>query len=212
MASVADSDMSVQPVRINSGDQKHAVLNGVALAAHRSGRQVLALPATSAAIEFASSYRYSHRTESAADGIGKLHHKQFRLEPGALVIVDDADHLTAEQLTWLIRNAGTTNTQLLLAVSQNAAGGQSRYLVDALADNLPWSTGRDNATGGSLSAMSRVAAHLNDRDHLSTTERTAAALLACRDERVESYRELAAPLKFRSHARASAERDAGLSL
>ena len=212
VASVADSDMSVQPIRITSAEQKHAILNGVALAAHRSGRHVLALPATAAAIKFASAYRYSHRTDSAADGIGKLHHKQFRLEPGALVIVDDADHLTANQLTWLIRNAGTTNTQLLLAVSQNAVGGPSRYLVDALADNLPWSRGRDNDTRGSLSAMSRVAAHLNDRDHLSTTERKAAALLAYRDERVESYRELAAPLKFRSHARASAERDAGLSL
>lgn len=212
VASVADSDMSVQSVRINSGDQKHAILNGVALAAHRSGREVLALPATAAAINFASAYRYSHRTVSAAEGMGKLHHKQFLLEPGALVIVDDADHLTAKQLTWLIRNAGTTNTQLLLAVSQNAVGGPSRYLVDALADNLPWSTGRDRATGGSLSAMSRVAAHLNDREHLSTTERTAAALLAYRDERVASYRELAAPLKFRSHARTSAERDTGLSL
>ena len=148
----------------------------------------------------------------AADGIDKLHHIQFRLEPGALVVVDDADHLTAKQLTWLIRNAGTTNTQLLLAVSQDLACGQSRHLVDVLADNLPWSTGRGNATGGSLSAMSRVAAHLNGRDHLSTTERTAAALLAYRDERVEFYRELAAPLKFRSQARASAERDAGLSL
>jgi hypothetical protein len=212
VASVADSDMSVQPVRINSGDQKHAILKGVALAAHSSGRQVLALPATAAAIKFASAYRYSHRTEPAAEGMGKLHHKQFRLEPGALVIVDDADHLTAEQLTWLIGNAGTTNTQLLLAVSPNAAGGPSRYLVDALADNLPWSTGRDNTAGGSLSAMSRVAAHLNDRDHLSTTERTVAALLAHRDERVDAYRELAAPLKFRSHARASADRDTGLSL
>ena len=91
VASVADSDMSVQPVRINAAEQKHAILNGVALAAHHSGREVLALPATAAAIKFASSYRYSHRTDSAADGIGKLHHKQFRLEPGALVIVDDAD-------------------------------------------------------------------------------------------------------------------------
>jgi len=212
VASIAHSDMSVQPIRINSGDQKHAILKGVALAAHRSGRQVLAFPATSAAIKFASAYRYSHRTEPAAEGMGKLHHKQFRLEPGALVIVDDADHLTANQLTWLIRNAGTTNTQLLLAVSHDAACGPSRYLVDALADNLPWSTGRDIAAGGSLSAMSRVAAHLNDREHLSTTERTVAALLAYRDERVESYRELAAPLKFRGYARASTERDAGLSL
>ena len=212
VASVADSDMSVQPVRINSVDHKHAILKGVALAAHSSGRQVLALPATSAAIELASAYRYSHRTESAAEGMGKLQLKQCRLEPGALVIVDDADHLTAEQLTWLISNAGTTNTQLLLAVSQDAVCGPSRYLVDALADNLPWSAGRDNATGGSLSAMNRVAAHLNDRRHLSTAERTAAGLLAYRDERVDSYRELAAPLKFRGHARASAERDTGLSL
>ena len=60
--------------------------------------------------------------------------------------------------------------------------------------------------------MNRVAAHLNYREHLSTAERTAAALLAYRDERVDSYRELAAPLKFRGHARASAQRDTGLSL
>ena len=53
------------------------------------------------------------------------------------VIVDDADHLSAEQLQALISRAGPMNTKLLLVVSLETLSGQNRHLVDALVDNLP---------------------------------------------------------------------------
>ena len=46
---IADSDMSVQPLRCDTPGETHAVLKSVAVAAANSGYRVLALPATAAA-------------------------------------------------------------------------------------------------------------------------------------------------------------------
>ena len=42
---------------------------------------------------------------------------------GTLLIVDDADHLDSDQLRWFTRNAGATNTKLVLVTDDCAAAG-----------------------------------------------------------------------------------------
>ncbi len=212
-AAISDSDMSVQPLRCATVVQTHAVLMGVAVAAANTGYKVLALPATDAAAARADRNRYSHHVAAVDDAIPELESGQWKLPPGTLVIVDDADHLTEAQITWLLANAGATNTKVVLATSKEVSAGPSRCLTDALAENLPWSADRDRSTGVQSTAISRIAAHLKIVEHLTTeAQREAANLLAQLGEYVNRYRALAAPLRVRTQATPERALDVGLSL
>ena len=63
---------------------------------------------------------------------------QWTAPPGTLIVVDDADHLTAEQLHCFTENAVRTNTKLLLVSTPTADREPTQTLVGALATNLPW--------------------------------------------------------------------------
>jgi hypothetical protein len=212
-AAIAVSDMSVQPVRCRTVVATHSVLKGVALAAAKSSRKVLALPATAGAAARAAHDPYSHTALRADEGILKLRNGLWKPPAGTLIIVDDADHLTEEQITWLMVHAGATNTQVVLATSQGGRRGPSRYLTDVLAENLPWSADRDRNPDTGLTAVSRIARHLKTLEYLETdAERTGANLLAQLAGHVNHYRELATPFYARSRPIPEQARDVGLSL
>ena len=209
VASIADSDMTVQAIRIDACMDKHGVFRGVALAAHRSKATVHASPGSEASSAFAVnhrySHRYSHRLGPGVDAPSVVH--------GDLVIVDDADHLTAEHLEALVKRASETNTKVLLAISADAAAGRSRHLVDALVENLPWGIAGDIAVGRGSTAMRRITEHLASGDRQQTEEeRTAQALIKRRDHLAQDYRELAAPKQWRSVPTQSVERNLGVGL
>lgn len=210
---IADSDMAVQLLRCATAGDTHAALRSLAVAAYKSGQRVLALPATAAAADRALHYRYSHASLAAAEGIPKLQSGQSKLPVGALIIVDDADYLTDEQITWLMTHAGATNTKVVLAASRETAPGPSRYLTDVLTEKLPWSVDRDRLLGSRSTAISRISNYLNTIECAETaSEKCAAELLAQCDACVNRYRQIAAPLHARSGAVAERARDAGLSL
>ncbi|GJF18149.1 hypothetical protein NGTWS1803_06870 [Mycolicibacterium cyprinidarum] len=212
-AAIADSDMSVQPLRCDTTTETHVALKGLSVAAARSGRKVLALPATAAAAVRADEDRYSHACSAATEGIPKLQSGQWKSPVGALIIVDDADHLTADQITWLMVNAGATNSQVVLATSHETTPGPSRHLTDALTENLPWSAGRHRSAGDSSTAISRITAYLNTVEHPQTNAETAAAtLLGQLGASVARHRVLATPLHARLRAVPEPGRDVGLSL
>ena len=179
---IADSDMSVQPLRCDTPGETHAVLKSVAVAAANSGYRVLALPATAAAAARAHRDRYSHTALAAAEGIAKLQSGRWKSPVGALVIVDDADHLTDSQLTWLMTHASATNTQVVLATSHEATHGPSRHLIDALAENLPWSVDRSRSAGNRSTAICRIRKYLNTIEHPETCDEKVAAELVARCE------------------------------
>ena len=213
VASIAESDMAVQPVSTYDTNNKHALLRGVALAALRDGHKVLALAETPEAMDFAAAHRYSHSTATAREGLPKLQSGEWRPEPGSLIIVDDADHLSVEQLNWLTTNAGKANTKLVLSVSHYATPGQSRYLVDALLTHLPWAAPHVPVSERESTAIVRVTAHLGTIEQISTeTERSAADSLAHLEKRIAAYRELLAPLRFATRSAEGLQRDEGLSL
>lgn len=213
VASIAESDMAVQPVSTYDTNNKHALLRGVALAALRGGYKVLALAATPEAMDFAVAHRYRHSTAPALEGLPKLQSGEWRPEPGSLIIVDDADHLSVEQLNWLTTNAGKTNTKLVLSVSHDATPGQSRHLVDALLTHLPWAAPHVPVSERESTAIVRVTAHLGTIEQISTeSERSAADSLAHLEKRIAAYRELLAPLRFARRSAEDLQRDEGLSL
>lgn len=98
------------------------VLRAVALAAHYSGSRVLAVPATEAARSAAHNQRYAHHVaDDPQTAIANLTSGQWKPPPGALIIVDDADEVAADELRGLCTLAGRTNTKLVL-VSADRAG------------------------------------------------------------------------------------------
>lgn len=213
VASIAESDMAVQPVSVYDTNDKHALLRGIALAAHRGGYRVVALAATPEALEFAAAHRYSHSSAAVSEALPKLQSGEWRPRPGSLIIVDHADHLSAEQLIWLMTNAGKTNTKLVLAVANDTTPGQSRHLVDALLTHLPWAASHIPVADGESTVIARVTAHLGRSEQISTeAERIAADRLAHLERRIAAYRELVAPIRFSARAAEGLQRDEGLSL
>ena len=213
VASITDSDMTVQVIRLGAGVDKHAVLRGVALAANRSKSTVHAHPGSEASAAFASAHRYSHRTEPATEAIPQLHGGQLKTQCGDLMIVDDADQLSVEHLETLIKHAGQTNTKLLLAASPQATAGPNRHLLDALVENLPWAVDDAAARGNRPTAIRRITDHLASGDSPQTeNERAAGILITRRDNLVQAYRELAAPKRWTAVAVEAVDRNTGLGL
>ena len=114
---IANSAQAIQPLQLGEGADKPAVLAALTAAAHQHQHRVLALPATQAAADYAEAHRYADTTTPAASGRDNLQSGRWRLPIGSLLIVDDAEHLPADQLRWLIDNAATTNTKLLLTTN-----------------------------------------------------------------------------------------------
>jgi hypothetical protein len=164
-------------------------------------------------MDFAAAHRYSHSSATAGVGLPKLQSGEWRPEPGSLIIVDDSDHLSAEQLNWLTTNAGKTNTKLVLTVSDDATPGQSRHLVNALLTHLPWVAPDVPVAERESTAIVRVTAYLGTIDQISTeAERSAADSLVHLEKRIAAYRELLAPLRFARRSAEGLQRDDGMSL
>lgn len=138
---IANSAQAIQPLTLGADADKPAVLAAITAAAHHHSRRILALPATEAAAGYAGAHRYADTTTAAAAGIDNLQSGRWRTVPiGSLLIVDDADHLPAAQLRWLIDNAAATNSKLLLITTPDETGDTQRdhTLTDALHRHLPW--------------------------------------------------------------------------
>lgn len=136
---ITDSYMTVQPLTVEDTRQRAAVIGAVALSAHHSGHQVWALPASQAAADAtAANHPYSYSIADPAEAITAMRDKTRTLPIGSLVIVDDADHLSVDQLTALTVQASANNTKLLLVTDHSATPGPSREITDALAATLPW--------------------------------------------------------------------------
>jgi hypothetical protein len=218
---IIDSDMSVHPLRVHERwevipAERHAIMDALAKTVWRNDLKVLTVPASPTAALLARSASYCRKRATAAEAIANVDSGEWKLPPGTLLIVDDADHLDAEQLRWFTRTATATNTKLLLVTDEAAAPGASRPLTTALAEALSWShylgTPPDREVADS--ALTRVSRYLSE---LSTppdddAHREAAALIARRDTLAAAYARLAAPLLTRDAGRQGPQRDTGLSL
>lgn len=141
VTAIARDRQAVQSLHLYPGADKTAALAAIAAAAQRDRRAVVALPATPQAHAYANTHRYADITppdpgRAIANMRARTAHGQ-RLPLGGLFIVDDADHLAAEQLHWLANNAAATNTKLLLITTPDQRT-PAHTLTAALDHLLPW--------------------------------------------------------------------------
>lgn len=187
------------------------VLRAVALAAHYSGSRVLAVPATEAARSAAHNQRYAHHVaDDPQTAIANLTSGQWKPPPGALIIVDDADEVAADELRGLCTLAGRTNTKLVLVSADRAGLGttanprnrESRENADALQHQLPWGQHLGEPRDYQLCATAadnacRLQRYLSTLDLVpdDIAHQQAATLLQSHQQIVAAHTALAAPLQ-----------------
>jgi hypothetical protein len=138
---IANSAQAVQPLQLGADADKPAVLAAITAAAHQHQHRVLALPATDTAAAYAGQHSYADSTTAAEAGIENLQSGRWRPVPiGSLLVVDDAEHLPADRLRWLLDNATATNSKLLLITTPDDTADPDRdhTLTEALQRHLPW--------------------------------------------------------------------------
>jgi conjugative relaxase-like TrwC/TraI family protein len=140
---------TVQPLHLaeEAATNKPAVLGAVAACARANNKPVLAIPGTDTARRAAAGYAAATNIYDADTVLARLDSLKPRtLEPrlfGALFVVDDADHLTPNQLHRLAEHAGSRNIKLLLVTTDHGGRQQDtpppgRHLIDTAHAHLPW--------------------------------------------------------------------------
>lgn len=122
---------SVQLLHLHPGADKTATLAALADTAHHHNKHALALTDSVSAADHA----YADTTATIDSYRDDLTAKRHTPPLGSLVIVDDAQTFTAQQLSWLAHSAATTNTKLVLI----ATGDQqpAHTLLAVLTNDLP---------------------------------------------------------------------------
>jgi conjugative relaxase-like TrwC/TraI family protein len=138
VAAVAAGAQSVQVLTVGADADKTAALTAIAAAARAKEHRNLALPATDTAKTHFDAHPYADAANTPQVAHDRFTAGQWTPPPGTLIVVDDADHLTAEQLHCFTENAVRTNTKLLLVTTPSADREPAQTLVDTLATNLPW--------------------------------------------------------------------------
>jgi len=138
VALAASGVQSVQVLTVGNGADKATALEAIASAARADDKQVFAIPATDEAKAFALEHRYAdgHNTPEAVHGGLSAGHAT--VPAGTLLIVDDADQLTAEHVHYFTEHASRTNTKLLLVRNPSSEREPRQTLVETLATHLPW--------------------------------------------------------------------------
>ena len=125
---------------------KPALLAAVTACTRAADAVTIVIPGTEKARYDAAGY--SDGTDGLRSAASMLAHldtlppdpqKESRLS-GAVIIVDDADHLTPEQLRGLARHARARGSKLVLVTADTdpPRPGPARYLTDVAAAHLPW--------------------------------------------------------------------------
>jgi hypothetical protein len=203
---IANSANGIHLLHLPDTADKPALLTALADTAVASRHRALALPASTAAAEYHTTHRYADTPTPGVDDLRTL-------TPGTLLIVDDADHLTAKQLTQLAANAAHTNTKVVLATSDTAGPGSN--LTAAAQHHLPWAQhlgtpGPDHHR--QPTAIDRAETHLATTGGHSPARTDAAALLARRDELLHSYTTTTAARNLGEDLSTQHSRDHGLDL
>lgn len=185
---------TVQALHLHPGANKHGALVALAATAHHHDHGVLALTATPAARRYAAQHRYGDATTDIDNARAKHANQPLTLPRGSLIIVDDADHLTADNLHWLTATAAAANTKLIL-ITTAAHHQPAHTLLAALQQNSTTAhelgtpeTDRDPAP---RTAIERAEHQLATTSATSTTRSHAIELLHQRTQIVSRLRDIA---------------------
>jgi hypothetical protein len=219
VAAVAWGAQSVQVLTVGADADKAAALTAIAAAARTKEHRILALPATAEAKARYDQHPYADGANTPQVAHDKFTAGQWTAPPGTLIVVDDADHLTAKQLHCFTENAVRTNTKLLLVTTSTADHETTQTLVDTLATNLPWAQHIGTPTDRTPRTAIDQARHQADTNPElgdPTNRQQAADLLARADTLTRTYTQrLSHRLSHRSAERSAErtqDRDTGLEL
>lgn len=166
----------MQPLHIQDRDDKPALLAALSAATRAAGKHVIAVPGTDQALTEATKYTTNAKNIFTAEkmlsiltGLDDPSQRPLRERTiGALLIVDDAEHLDPEQLRGLCEQAGKRNVKLLLTTtgahrSPNAVG---QPFIDTTHAHLPWARRLgDTDDPAPDTAITRARSHnINDRE------------------------------------------------
>ena len=192
VAAVSGGAQSVQVLTVGADADKAAALTTIAEAARTKQQRILALPATAEAKAHYDEHPYADGANTPQVAHDKFTAGQWTAPPGTLIVVDDADHLTAKQLHCFTENAVATNTKLLLVTTPTADRAPTQTLVDTLATNLPWAqhigTPADHTPTTAIEQARRLA-DTNPELSDPTNRQQAADLLARADTLTRTYRQ-----------------------
>jgi conjugative relaxase-like TrwC/TraI family protein len=192
VAAIAAGAQSVQVLTVAADADKAAALAAIAAAARTKEHRILALPATADAKSFFDEHAYADRANTPEIAHDKFSGGQWTAPPGTLIVVDDADYLTSDQLHCFTENAVATNTKLLLVTTSTAERQPTQTLIDTLANHLPWAqhigTPADHTPRTAIE-QARQLADTNPELGDPTTRQHAADLLARTDAITRAYRQ-----------------------
>jgi hypothetical protein len=120
---------------LDGGQGKAAVLTALTRTGG-PGIQMMIIPIGPAATPAEQQpYRnYLHDGKSAADSLTR---RTWQPPPGSRIVLDGADHLDTNTLTWWLRTAPRHDLSLVL-LTDRANPGPHRHLTDTLAAAAPW--------------------------------------------------------------------------
>jgi conjugative relaxase-like TrwC/TraI family protein len=185
---------TVQALHLHPGANKHGTLTALAATAHHHDHRVLALTATPAAHDYAAQHRYADATGHIDSARTKLGNRALNLPRGSLIIVDDADHLSPENLHWLTNTAAATNTKLILITTADHHQ-PPHTLLAALQQNSTTAhqlgAPEPDRNPAPRNAIERAEHHLATTGAISTTRNHAIELLHRRTQIVSRLRDIA---------------------
>lgn len=184
----------MQALHLHPGANKHGALTALAATAHHHGHGVLALTATPAAHDYAAQHRYADATGHIDSARAKLGNRPLNLPRGSLIIVDDADHLSPENLHWLTNTAAAANTKLILITTADHHQ-PPHTLLAALQQNSTTAhqlgTPEPDRNPAPRTAIERAEHHLATTSATSTTRNHAIELMHRRTQIVSRLRDIA---------------------
>lgn len=219
IADIAASAQTVQPLHLADSADKPAVLGALAATAHHNRHRILAVPASDAANHYAAQHRYADTTTSPEQAQTQLEHGHWKLPIGSLLIVDDADQLTTNQLRYLTHTAAESNTKLLLVTSDTTEHQHSHTTLTAMLHNqLPWAQRIADQPGRAATtptAIDRAEHHLATTNDHGAPAIEATDLLTRRDQLRRNHEYLTAdrrPAAIDREQERTHSRDIGLDL
>jgi len=202
---------AVQPLHVQDRDDKPALLAALAAATRAADKSVIAVPGTdqarAEAAEYTTNIYPADQMQTILSGLeGPGQRERADQARGALIVVDDAEHLAPEHLRALCEQAGKRSIKLLLVTSgpERHHDRPGQAFIDTAHAHLPWARSlTDTEAPTPDTAINRTRQH-------PVKDRELNELLNRATELIKKYEDRSTPLRVNRSR--SSDRSYGLDL
>jgi conjugative relaxase-like TrwC/TraI family protein len=181
---IAASPTTVQTLDLDTtadgGGDKAAVITALSRTGGRPGTQMMVVPIGPGTAAQAADQPYQRYLRAAATASQILSRPASTPPAGSRIVLDGADHLTTDTLSWWLRTA-TRHDLTLVLITDRANPGPSRALTDTLAATAPWAAHHFHRTPSA--AADTISALVTAHTRITETRRHAEQEIARREER-----------------------------